>query len=380
MKMSKLAALLSTVALFSSQAVFADITVGVSLSSTGPGASLGIPQKNVFALLPNKIGGEAVKYVVLDDATDPSVATKNARKLVSEDKADVLVGSSTTPAAIALSEVAFESKTPQLALSPISIAADRSHWVFRTPQNNSLMAGAIVEHMKASGVKSVGFIGFSDAYGEDWLTAVTPMLAKAGIKLAAVERYARNDTSVSGQVLKLLSSRPDAVLIVGSGSPAALPQTTLFERGFKGQIYQTHAAVNQSFLSVAGKAAEGVIMPVGPVVVNAQIDDSFPSKKVGADLVARYEEKYGAGSFVPFVGHAYDAWRLIEAAVPLALKKAKPGTPEFRAALRDALESNKDVVASHGVYNMSATDHFGLDRRARVLVRVEGGQYKLLGK
>lgn len=378
MRMTKLAAVLSTLALFSSQAALADITVGVSLSTTGPAASLGIPEKNVFAMLPTRIAGENVKYIVLDDATDPSAASKNARKLVSEDKVDVLVGSASTPASVAIAEVAFESKTPQVAISPVNLPPEKSAWVFRTPQNNTLMAGALVEHMKAHGVKSLGFIGFSDVYGEDWLNAITPLLASAGIKLGAVERYARNDTSVSGQVLKLVSSRPDAILVVGSGSPAALPQTGLVERGYKGQIYQTHAAVNQAFLSVAGKAAEGVIMPVGPVVVARQIPDSHPSRKLGIDFVQKYEEKYGAGSFVSFAGHAYDAYHLIEAAVPVALKKAKPGTPEFRKALRDAMETNKEVVATHGVYNMTPTDHFGLDQRGRVLIRVEGGAYKLL--
>ena len=380
MRMTKVAVLLSLLAVGYSQAAQADINVGVSLSSTGPGASLGIPEKNVFALLPNKIAGETVNYIVLDDATDPSAATKNARKLVSEDKVDVLVGSSTTPAAVAIAEVAVESKTPQVAVSPVSLPPEKSAWVFRTPQRNSLMASALVEHMKAAGVKSVGFIGFADAYGEDWLSSVTPLLAAAGIKLAAVERYARTDTSVSGQVLKLVSARPDAVLIVGSGSPAALPQTALVERGFKGQIYQTHAAANQAFLGVAGKSAEGAIIPVGPVVVNKQIGETNPAKKVGADLVARYEEKYGAGSFSSFAGHAYDAFLLIQAAAPVALKKARPGTPEFRKALRDAIEGAREVVATHGVYTMSANDHFGLDERARVLVRIEGGQYKLLGK
>ncbi|MBS0353116.1 MAG: ABC transporter substrate-binding protein [Proteobacteria bacterium] len=380
MRMKKLAVVFSGTALLASQAALADITVGVSLSSTGPAASLGIPEKNVFAILPTKIAGENVKYIVLDDATDPSAASKNARKLVSEDKVDVLVGSASTPASVAIAEVAFESKTPQIAISPVNVPADKNVWVFRTPQNNALMAGALVDNMKARGVKSVGFIGFSDVYGEDWLNVVTPLLAQAGIKLAAVERYARNDTSVSGQVLKLVSARPDAVLVAASGSPAALPQTALVERGYKGQIYQTHAAVNQTFLNVAGKAAEGVIMPVGPVVAAKQIPDSHPSKKLGIEFVQKYEEKYGAGSFVSFAGHAFDAYRLIEAAVPVALKKAKPGTPEFRKALRDALESNKEVVATHGVYNMSPTDHFGLDQRGRVLIHVVGGAYTLLTK
>lgn len=379
MQLKQLAVLCTFAALGSAQPALADITVGVSLSATGPGASLGIPEKNVFALLPAEIGGEKVHYVVLDDATDPSVATKNARKLVTEEKVDVLIGSSTTPATVAIAEVAHETATPLVTMSPASLPAERNKWVFRSPQQNSVMANAVVKHMQANGVKTLGFIGFSDAYGEDWLNAVSPKAEAAGIKLVAVERYARADTSVSGQVLKLVAARPDAVLVVGSGSPAALPQTTLVERGFKGQIYQTHAAANQAFLKVAGKAAEGVIMPVGPVVVVDQVPDAHPSKKVGLELVRKYETQHGPGSFSSFAGHAFDAYRIVDQAVPEALKKAKPGTPEFRVALRDAIEANKEVVASHGVFNMSPTDHFGLDERSHVLVKIDAGAYKMIG-
>lgn len=378
MKVKKLAVLCSVVALFSTQAAIADINVGVSLSSTGPGAALGIPEKNAIALLPTSVAGEKVNYIVLDDATDPSAATKNARKLVSEEKVDLLLGSSVTPSALAIAEVAVESQTPQISVSPINLPPDKSVWVFRTPQHNSVMGSALVAHMKAKGVKALGFIGYSDAYGEDWLVAMEPMLKKEGIRLTTIERFNRTDTSVNGQVLKIIASRPDAVLVVASGSPAALPQITLKERGFKGQIYQTHAAANPAFLKVAGAAAEGAIMPIGPVVVVDQMPDSHPSKTLGMQFVKDYEAKYGANSFSSFAGHAFDAGRLIEAAVPVALESAKPGTPEFRKALRDALEASKNVVGVHGVFNMTPDDHFGMDDRGRVLIRVENGGYKLL--
>lgn len=378
MKFSKLALAVTTA--LACSAALADITIGVSLSATGPAASLGIPEKNAFTLLPTEIGGEKVKLVVLDDATDPTVATKNARRLVSEDKVDAIIGSSSTPATAAMAEVAHESKTPLVTMSPAALPAERNEWVFRAPQQNGVMSSALVEHMKAKGVKTLGFIGFSDAYGEDWLNAVTKQAEAAGIKLSVVERYNRADTSVTGQVLKLVSSKPDAILVVGSGSPAALPQSALVERGYKGQIYQTHGAANQAFLSVAGKAAEGVIMPVGPVSVVDQLPDSHLSKKSGVDFVKKYEAQFGAGSFSAFAGYAHDAYRLIEAAVPAAKAKGKPGTPEFRAALRSAIEASKEVVGVHGVFNMTPADHFGLDARSRVLVRIEGGTYKLVSQ
>ncbi len=378
MKHNKLAIICSAAALFAAQPALADINIGVSLSSTGPGAALGIPEKNAIALLPTEVAGEKVNYIVLDDATDPSAATKNARKLVTEDRVDLLIGSSVTPSSLAIAEVAVESGTPQIAVAPINLPPEKNTWVFRSPQPNKVMASAVIDHMKAEGVKTLGFIGYSDAYGEDWLKAIKPMIGAAGIKLTAVERFNRADTSVNGQVLKIVASHPDAVLVVASGSPAALPQTTLKERGFKGQIYQTHAAANPAFLKVAGKAAEGTIMPIGPVVVVDQIADVHPSKAAGQAFVKAYEGRYGAHSFSSFAGHAFDAFKLFEAAAPAALKAAKPGTAEFRKALRDAIEASKDVVGVHGVFNMKPDDHFGTDGRGRVLVQVKSGGYKLL--
>ncbi len=378
MKLKKLALLCSVALALSCPAAFADINVGVTLSTTGPGAALGMPEKNALALMPTEIAGEKINYIVLDDATDPTAATKNARKFVTEDKVDVLIGSSVTPTSLAVAEVAVETKTPQIAVAPINLPDDKNAWVFRTPQPNGVMASALIGHMKANNVKTLGFIGFSDAYGEDWLTALKKPLEEAGIKLDPVERYNRTDTSVTGQILKITSANPDAVLVVGSGSPAALPQLGLVDRGFKGQIYQTHAAASPAFMKVAEKAAEGVIMPIGPVVVVDQIADDHPSKKAGQDFVKLYNEKYGEKSFTSFAGHAHDAFKLLEAAVPVALKAGKPGTPEFRQGLRDALEATKDVVGVHGVFNMTPTDHFGTDDRGRVLIKVEGGAFKLV--
>lgn len=356
----------------------AEINIGVSVSATGPAASLGIPEKNTFALLPTSVAGEKVNFIVLDDATDPGQATKNARKLVTEDKVDVLLGSSSTPACAAIGEVANELSTPQVAMCPVDLPANKNRWVFRSPQHNSMMAVALVEHMKRVGVETLGFIGFNDPYGEVWLKEVSAAAEAAGIKLVAVERYNRVDTSVSGQILKIVAARPQAVMIAASGTPAALPHTTLFERGYRGQIYQTHAAANKEFLKVGGKAVEGSILPIGPIVVASQLPDAHPSKKPALEYTRLYEEKHGAGTVSSFGGHAYDAFKLVESAIPEALKKARPGTAKFREALRDAIESQREVIGVHGIFNMSAEDHFGLDKRSRVLVRVENGAWKIL--
>jgi len=357
---------------------FADITVGVSVSATGPAASLGIPEKNSFALLPQTIAGEKVRYVVLDDATDTTTAVKNARKMTSEDKVDVLIAATATPTSMAILEVAVETKTPQIAMAPVGPSEDKRAWVFVTPQGFGVMATAIVDHMVSKGIKTVGFIGYADPYGQLWLKAFQAAAEPKGIKLTATESYQRNDTSVTGQALKILAAHPDAVLIAGSGTPAVLPQATLVERGYKGKYYQTHGIANRDFLRVGGKAVEGTVFPVGPMLLAEQLPDSHPSKKPALEYIKLYEGVHGANSRSTFGAHAWDAYLLLTRAVPEALKKAKAGTPEFRIALRDALEAVKELPASHGVYSMSAKDHNGFDSRAVVMAYVENGDWKLV--
>jgi branched-chain amino acid transport system substrate-binding protein len=375
------AALLLCVLTVCSPAWADTVHVGVTLSMTGPAASLGIPERNSIALLPKEIGGDAVTYDILDDGSDTTRAVANARKLI-EGGADVLIGSSATPGSLAMIDVASEQKVPMISLaasaSLIQPMDAQRHWVFKTPQNDSLMADGIAAHMAAHGIKSMAFIGFNDAYGDGWLTETKRAMAAKNIKITDVERFSRTDTSVTGQVLKIMASKPDAVLIAGSGTPAALPQRALHERGFNGAYYQTHGVANLDFIRVGGKDVEGTILPAGPVLVASQLPATTPSKAVGEDYIHKYEAANGAGSVSTFGAHAYDAGLMLEYAIPIALKSAKPGTPEFRSALRDALESAHELVVTQGVMDITPTDHNGFDDRARVMVTIKDGGWKLL--
>ena len=358
----------------------ADINVGVTVSATGPAASLGIPEKNTVALMPKTIAGHKVNYIVLDDASDTTAAVSNTRKLITESKVDLIIGSTTTPNSLAMIDVVAENQTPMISMAASARIVEpqdaKRRWVFKTPQNDIMMSLAIVQHMADAGVKTAGFIGFADAYGEGWFQEFSKIAAIKGVQVVASERYARADTSVTGQVLKLMAAKPDAVLIAGSGTPAALPQKTLKERGYAGKYYQTHGVANNDFLRVGGKDVDGTFLPSGPVLVADQLPANHPLKKSALAYVAAYEAAYGKGSVSTFGGHAWDAGLLMSAAVPVALKKAQPGTPAFRAALRDALESVKDLHGAHGVFNMSPTDHLGMDQRARVMVKIENGAWK----
>jgi branched-chain amino acid transport system substrate-binding protein len=358
----------------------ADINVGVTVSATGPAASLGIPEKNTVALMPQTIGGQKVNYIVLDDASDTTTAVANTRKLITENKVDIVLGSSTSPNSLAMIDVAAESQTPMISMAASARIVEpldaKKRWVFKTPQNDIMMSLAIASHMASAGVKTVGFIGFADAYGEGWFQEFGKIAPLKGLTIVANERYARTDTSVTGQVLKIVAARPDAVLIAGSGTPAVLPQRTLKERGYTGKYYQTHGVANNDFLRVGGKDVNDTYLPSGPVLVAAQLPNNFPVKASALEYVTRYEAAYGKGSVSTFGAHAWDAGRLMAVAAAQALKKAQPGTVEFRVALRDALESLREVQGAHGVFNMSPTDHLGLDQRARVMVKIENGQWK----
>ena len=361
---------------------YAQLKVGVTVSATGPAASLGIPEKNTFELLPKTIGGLAVTYIILDDASDTTKAVTNAKKLISEDQVDVIIGSTTTPNSLAMIDVAADAETPMISMAAsariIAPTNPKTRWIFKTPQNDSLMADAIAVHMKANGVASIGFIGFNDAYGEGWLQEMRTSAKTAGIAIVAEEKFNRTDASTTGQVLKLVAANPQAILIAGSGTPAATPHKELAARGFKGKIYQTHGVANSDFLRVMGKDANGTLLPAGPMLVYEQLPDSNPIKKVAKEYITAYEAKFGPRS--TFGGHAYDAVALLTRAVPDAAKSAKPGSKEFRAALRNALEGAKDVVGVHGVFTMSPGDHNGLDNRGRMMMTIKDGKWMLATK
>jgi branched-chain amino acid transport system substrate-binding protein len=372
------------VLLLASSTVLADIKIGVIASSTGPTAVVGIPQKNTVALLPTEIGGEKVSYIVLDDASDPTNAVTNVKKLIGEHKVDALIGPTTTPAALAILDFVAESQVPLLTTvgssSIIQPMDERKRWVFKTTQNDDLIAEAMLENMSAAGVRTVGFIGFNDPYGENWFKVFAPMAEKAGLKIVASERFNRTDQSATGQVLKLLAARPDAVLIAATGSPAVMPQAGLQEKGYKGRVYQTHGVATNDFIRIGGKAVEGTLMAGGPMLVAGDLAASNPIKAVAQGYIAAYEAKYGAGTMSTFGANTYDAGLLLQKSVPSALKAAKPGTPEFRKALRDALETAREVVGAQGVFTMSSQNHNGMDRRARVMMVVKGGKWVLLNE
>jgi branched-chain amino acid transport system substrate-binding protein len=369
------------VALLLSTAAGAQIRVGLMVSATGPTTAIGIPQKNTGELLPRKVGDATIEYVQLDDGGDTTRAVQNVKKLIQEHNIDALIGPSTTPNALAILDFIAEAKVPLLATVGTSSVVEpmdaKRRWVFKTTQNDDLIAAALVKHMARSGVKTFGFVGFKDPYGENWYKVFTPMAEKAGIRLVATEYYQRTDTSVTGQALKLLAARPDAVLVAGVGGPAVLPQVTLREQGYKGTIYQTHGVATDDFIRLGKDKVEGTVLAAGPMLVIDEIPDTNPIRKVATGYIAAYEKQFGQKP-ATFGANTYDSGIILQRAIPAALARGKPGTEAFRAALRDAIEQEREIVGCQGVFNMSPGNHNGMDERARVLVIVRDGRFRLL--
>ena len=368
-------------AMLAATPALAQIKIGVTLSTTGPAGSLGIPEKNTIALLPKTIAGKTVEYVVLDDASDSSAAVVNTRRLISEDKVDAIIGSTTTPNTLAMIDVIAENATPVISLASSARIIEpmnaKKAWMFKTPQTDTMMVLAILEHAASRGIKTMGYVGFNDALGEAFYAEFEKFASVRGIKIVASERFAPRDTSVTAQVLKLVGAQPDMVVIGASGTPAVLPARALAERGYKGSVYFNHGVANNDFLRVGGKDIEGAFVPTSPVVVSAALPANHPAKTQAVDYAKRYEAANGAGSVSAFGAYTWDAGLLFASAIPAALKTAQPGTREFRSALRDALEAVRDLHVSNGVVNMSKNDHLGLDQRARVIVKVVDGKWRL---
>lgn len=362
---------------FTMNSAFADINIGVSTSLTGPGASIGIPVRNALNFWPKEIGGEKIVIHLLDDAGDPSQATKNARRFISENM-DVIVGAANTPATIAIAQVANEGKTPQLSPSPAELPKGTDYWTFRTVMPASWFVEGFLEHMKENGVKTVAFLGLADAYGESHLQALQQQAEEYGIEIVATERFSRSDNSVNGQALSVVANRPDAVLVIAVGAGSALPQQALKSRGYQGKIYHAAAAVSPDFLRLAGIDAEDAIVISGPEQVPEQLADTHSGKKVALDFVQRYEEKFGPGTRTQFAANVYDFALVLEKAIPTALKQAEPGTLAFRAALRDTLETQGPVAVTKGMLHYTPDDHWGFGPESRVMLTPEDGGWKLL--
>jgi branched-chain amino acid transport system substrate-binding protein len=361
----------------------ADINVGLITSMTGPNASIGIPYAKGTAAgvaYKDEVDGVKIRVQQLDDSSDPTTGARDAHKLIEEDKVDVLMGAGNTPITLAIAAYSREQKVPLISLVPLGgLSADASSWLVSIPQPAPLMVAAVVDRMKKTGVKTVGYIGFNDAWGDLVYDALQKSVVGTDLKIVTNERYARTDTSVTAQALRNVAAAPDVVMTGGSGTPGALPFIALGERGYKGKVYGTHGLINPDFVRVGGGAVEGVICPTGPVVVASQLPESNPIRKVAIDYEAAYQKANSEPARGAFAPYAFDGWLVLLNAAKHALAAGtKPGTAEFRQAFRDAMVTTKDLVGTHAVYNFTPGSVSGVDDRSHVLVQLVNGNWKLI--
>ena len=234
---------------------------------------------------------------------------------------------------MAIAAVARETKTPLISPTPVNLPADDGGWTVTVSQPFPLMVAAVVERMKRAGVKTVAFIGFSDALGDLAYDSLLKAAEAAGIKVVANERYARGDSSVAGQVLKIMATRPDAVFAGNSGTPGALPYLALAERGYRGQLYGTHGLINADFVRVAGVSVEGLMVPSGPVMVADQLSPDNPVRKVALEFRSGYQQMHGAAPADAFSAYTFDAW-LLFADAGAAPCRPRPSPAPRSSALR----------------------------------------------
>jgi branched-chain amino acid transport system substrate-binding protein len=378
MKTRLFAAAMAMGLLGASAATQAQIRIGAILSISGPAAAMGVGYKGAFDFFPSEIAGQKVEYIIRDDATDANTAFTIAQKMISEDHIDAFIGPSLTASDAAVAPLANQAHVPMIAMAPYEYDPTKQPYTFNDAQPLSLMVAAVFKYMQHHSIKDIGYVGFSDGWGDQVLAATRQWAQADGINILADERYARTDTTAEAQVLKLISVHPQAIMMGNSATPAALPVVALRHRGFKGEIYGNHGIVTPAFIKVGGAAAEGVIAVTSPLVVYDQLPDGNPVKPVATAFMQQYTKQYGPQSVNPFSGYSYDALLLLQNAIPVALQNAKPGTEQFHVALRDALEKTHELVGVSGVYAMSPTNHNGQDERAAVLVEVKDGAWRAI--
>ncbi|KUJ83202.1 branched-chain amino acid ABC transporter substrate-binding protein [Ruegeria marisrubri] len=377
--------LASTVALggaISATALSAEtIKVGFITALSGPIASQGIPTAKGIAAGQHAFptaGGHNIEVIQLDDASDPSQSIRNGRKLIESDNVDVLVGTSGVPGAMALASLSREAQVPYISYTPLFLSGKDAEWAVTTAQPADLMLNAVVDDMANAGIKSVGYIGFSDSWGDLAFGMLNAAAEKNGMEIISDERYARSDTSVTGQVLRIVSGAPEAVIGGTAGTPGALPYLALSDRGFTGAIYGTHGIINPDFVRVAGPAANGLRAPTGPIVVAEQLPDSHPSKAVAQTFKDAYRAVYGEDDEPDaFSAYAFDVWRIIADAAERVPADIEPGTPDFRTALRDAIFATNELPVTHGVLNFTEGSPYGADTRSVVMVELQDGKWML---
>jgi len=375
-------ALMAALVLGASGAMAAETyKIGAIFAITGPASSLGIPERNTALLIQDELkrkGGirgpdgqmHPVQIVIYDTASEETKTVTAAKKLIEEDKVSAIVGPTQSGESLAIVDTVQKAQIPLVsAAASIKIVEpvkDRK-WVFKTPQSDTLIAAVLIDFLKKKNLSKVAFLSVNNAFGDSGRIEFEKVAEKSGLQIVAREKFDATDKDMTAQLTRLRGTDFQAAVVWAIPPAASIVTKNYRQLGLRQPLFQSHGVGNKTFIDLAGPAANGVIFPVGKLVVAEDLPGSDAQKSVLVQYAKEYEARFGPRS--TFGGHAWDGLQIVLKAM------GKAGSD--RAKIRDAIEGMKEFVGISGVFNFSDQDHNGLDTRAVTLVEIKDGKWTL---
>lgn len=366
------------VALFAAPATAQEpIRIGSFLAVTGPASFLGDPEAKTLEMVVEQLNaqggvlGRRLQLVHYDSAGDAEKARTFAKRLIEQDRVDVIVGGSTTGETMAVVPLAEQVGLPFVSLAgAVVIVEPVKKWVFKTPHTDRMACDKIFVDMKARGATRAALISGSGGFDKSMRAECLKVAPNHGVQIVADETYGAADTDMTPQLTKIRASNAQAVLNAGFGQGPAIVTRNFRQVGLTLPLYQSHGVASKEYIRLAGEAAEGVRLPAAALLVADLLDAGDAQKSVVTGYRDAYQKRYGS-EVSTFGGHAYDGLMLYVHAV-----KAAGGTDKAR--VRDALEATRGYVGTGGIVNMSASDHMGLDLSAFRMLEIRNGTWSLV--
>ena len=376
MRLIRLLLVTVTLLLFSNMAFAGEpLRIGALFSVTGPASFLGEPERNTLEMLVKEanakggIKGHKLELVVYDTQGDATKAVQLATKLIKNDKVSVIVGPSTTGETMAVIPVVEKEKIPLISCAAgIKITEPVKKYVFKTPANDHIAAEKIFNYMATKKQKNVALLTVTDGFGSSGREQLKDTAKKKGINIVADETYGPKDTDMTAQLTKIKGSKADAIICWGTNPGPAIITRNVKQLGIKIPLYQSHGVASKKYIELAEKEnAEGVLLPAGKLAVYDKLKSNDPQAKLLKEYDQAYKREFKAEAST-FGGYAYDSFLLISKALE------KGSSPE---QIRDGLENVKKLVSISGIFNMSPTDHNGLDLNAFEMVKIVKGDWEI---
>ena len=351
------------------------IRIGSFLAMTGGAAFLGDPEQKTLELYVEKLNaaggllGRKLQLVAYDSAGDAEKARTFAKRLIEQDKVDVIVGGSTTGETMAVVALAEQAGIPFISLAgAVVIIEPVKKWVFKTPHTDRMACEKIFVDMKARGATRVGLISGAGGFDKSMRAECLKVAKTQGVEIVADETYGAADTDMTTQLTKIRQNpQVQAVLNAGFGQGPAIVTKNYRQIGMTVPLYQSHGVASKEFIKLAGDAAEGVRLPAAAVLVAEELPAGDKQRPAAVAYKRAYESRYKQ-DISTFGGHAHDG-------LMLAVEAMKRARSTDKAKVRDAIEATKGFIGTGGVVNMTPTDHMGLDLTHFRMLEVKKGNW-----